>query len=275
MMKIIKALLKALLLVFIAGNLQAQINIGITASPNFRELGGIEINDGKTIREGLIFRSGSFSNLSDLDAQKLKATGLNTIIDFRSDFEIEREPDFIPESMSVNWIHAPIGSLDQSGMGKFMQVLTKEDFQQEDVDQLMIEANLGFVEYIQDFKPLFDLIQEEDAVVLFHCSAGKDRTGLASALFLHALGADWDTIMEDFLRSNEAVEKTDLSKMAMYGIPEDRAKALMGVKAVYLESAWSAIEEKYGSADALLAQEFGIGQEEKEFLRSKYLEKRD
>lgn len=274
-MKKINYLLYSLSLILLSGSLSAQINVGIEASPNFRELGGIPINAEKIVKEGVIFRSGSFSNLEDLDAQKFKGTGLNTIIDFRSDFEIEREPDFIPENMEINWIHAPIGSLDRSGMGKFMQVLTKEDFKPEDVDQLMIEANKGFVSSIQDFRPLFDYAQKENSVVLFHCSAGKDRTGLASSLFLHALGADWDTILEDFLRSNEAVEKTDLSKMSMYGIPEDRAKALMGVKAEYLESAWKAIEEKYGSVDSLLEKEFGLGPEEKEYLISKYLVNRD
>lgn len=266
-----KQLFMGIFLTCISGEILAQINVGITNSPNFRELGGIEIEEGKVIKEGLIFRSGSFSHLENADLIKFKATELNTIIDFRSDFEIEREPDFLPEDMEIQWIHAPIGSLDQEGMGKFMQVLTKKDFKPEDVDDLMIAANKGFVSSIQDFKPLFEQTMKENAIILFHCSAGKDRTGLASSLFLHALGADWDIIMEDFLRSNEAVEKTDLSKMSMYGIPEDRAKALMGVKATYLESAWAAIEEKYGTVDALLAKEFGIGPEEKVLLRNKYL----
>jgi protein-tyrosine phosphatase len=249
----------------------AQINVGIESSPNFRDLGGIEVSDGYILKEGLMYRSGSFTNLSGSDAVKFKNTGLNTVIDFRSDFEIEREPDFIPEDMGINWIHAPIGSMDQSSMGEFMKVLMKDDFTAEDVDNLMIEANKGFVASIQDFKPLFDQALEEGNVILFHCSAGKDRTGLASSLFLSALGADWDTIIKDFLRSNEAVEKTDLSKLSMYGIPEERGKVLMGVKSTYLESAWEEIHKNYGSVDNLLEKEFGIGASEKERLRQLYL----
>jgi len=257
------------LLVF--GEVIAQKNLGLAGSPNFRELGGLETNSGKVIKDGLLYRSGSFSNLNEEDQKLFSSTGINTVVDFRSAFEIEREPDYLPKSMNLNWVNAPIGSLDQKGMMQFMQVLNKPDFKPEDIDMLMIQANLGFVDYIADFKPFFDLIQKPESVVLFHCSAGKDRTGLASSLLLHILGFEWELIMKDFLTSNDAVSKTDLSKMKMYGIPEDRAAQLMGVKSEYLTASWEAIVEKYGSVDSMLEQVFGIGELEKVQIRNKYL----
>lgn len=251
--------------------LHAQINLGLTSSPNFRELGGIEINDSLKVKSGKIHRSGSFSNLQPEELEKIRQTNLQTIIDFRSDFEIKRDPDHIPSGMKVNWINAPIGNLDEKGMAKFSQILMSPDFKEEDLDMLMMEVNRGFVQNIRDFKPLFNALENEDAVLLFHCSAGKDRTGLASSLILHALGADWETIMEDYLRSNEAVGKIDLKKMEAYGIPKDRAKVLMGVKEEYLVAAWDEIEEIYGNADNLLEREFGIDEKMKINLRSQYL----
>jgi protein-tyrosine phosphatase len=92
-------------------------------------------------------------------------------------------------------------------------------------------------------------------------------------LILHILGADWDTILADFLRSNEARDKMDTSKLEMFGIPADRAKLLGGVEAEYLQAAWAEIEQKYGSVDTMLEEVFGIGKKEKKALRKKYLER--
>lgn len=265
-----KNYITTLMLVLVCGalDLQAQVNLEITSSPNFRELGGLKINDSLRIKTGKLYRSGSFSNLQEDELEKLRQTKLQTIIDFRSDFEIQRDPDHIPSGMEVEWINSPIGNLDGKGMAKFSQVLMSPEFDEESVDELMIEANRGFVQNIKDFQPLFNALENEDAIVLFHCSAGKDRTGFASSLLLHALGADWDIIMEDFLRSNEAVEKTDLSKMEAYGIPKERVKVIMGVKPEYLLAAWDEIEKKYGDADTMLEKELGINEAKKERLRN-------
>lgn len=249
----------------------AQSNLGMQTSPNFRELGGLTNKEGLSIKEGLVYRSGSFGHLSQEDQTILANTGINTAIDFRSDFEIAREPDFFPQGMEVNYINAPISNLDQNGMSQFMQVLTKPDFKEEDVDLLMIKANLGFAENIKDFKPLFDQLLAPETIVLFHCTAGKDRTGLASSLLLHVLGFDRVAIFEDFMVSNEAVSKIDHSKMKSYGIPEDRSIVLMGVKEVYLETAWKSLEEKYGTIDGMMLEVFGIGEPEKIQLKTKYL----
>lgn len=186
----------------------AQKNLGLEASPNFRELGGIETADGKILKDHLIYRSGSFSNLPEEDKEKLAKTGITTVIDFRSDYEIKREPDDIPASLDAEWINSPIGNIDPKSMQQFMKALTGPSFSTDQVDSLMIAANKGFVDNITDFKPLFDHLLEKDEVVLFHCSAGKDRTGFASSLLLYTLGADWDTIMADYLRSNEADRKS-------------------------------------------------------------------
>ncbi len=252
---------------------QAQKNLGMENSPNFRELGGLQINGKYQVKEDMLYRSGSFSHLPESDEQKLMATSINRIVDFRSSFEIEREPDHIPAAMGAEYVPCQIGSLDPNAMGGFMKVLSGKDFKRSQVDSLMIMANQGFVGSITDYTPLFKTIQEKESVVLFHCTAGKDRTGLASSLILHILGADWDTIMADFLRSNEALAKMDTKKLEMYGIPADRAKLLGGVEPEYLEAAWAGITEKYGSVDEMLEQEFGIGEKEKKALRKKYLEK--
>ena len=251
-----------------------QRNIGLQSSPNFRELGGMNISGDAKIKEGMIYRSGSFSDLDDADAEKLKETGIKTIVDFRSEHEIEKEPDFIPESMGIDWINAPIGNINPEKLGKFAEVLMSPEFNEAAVEQLMIDINVGFIENIADFKPMFDVLLEEEEPVLFHCTAGKDRTGLASSLLLHALGADWDTILEDFMLSNEAVDKLDKKKSNAYGLPQDRIDMLMGVRSSYLESAWETAIQTHGSIDSMLENELGIGEKEKNKLRKKFLVKK-
>lgn len=272
-MKTLKLVLSAAAMLS-AASVYGQKNLGLEASPNFRELGGIQIDDQYTIKDDMLYRSGSFSHLPEGDIEKLEQTSINTVVDFRSDFEIESEPDDIPASLHAEQVSAQIGSLDPNTMKMFMKVLMDSDFSEAKMDSLMVMANQGFVENIHDFKPLFDHLLEKDAVILFHCTAGKDRTGLASSMILHALGADWDTIMADYLRSNEAAQKIDTSKLEMYGIPKDRAQYMGGVKATYLKAAWAGIEEKYGSMDAMMEQEFGIGEKEKKQLKKKYLSKK-
>ncbi|MDR7131786.1 protein-tyrosine phosphatase [Algoriphagus sp. 4150] len=251
----------------------AQKNLGLESSPNFRELGGISVGNEYRIKEDMIYRSGSFSNLPDSDKEKFAETGINTVVDFRSEFEIKREPDDIPASLEANYVGSQIGEMDQKAMGQFMKVLNNDDFRTESLDSLMVEANKGFVTNISDYMPFFESLRRPDAVVLFHCSAGKDRTGLASSLFLHILGADWDTILADYMRSNEAVQKLDEDKLSMYGIPKDRAQYLMGVRPEYLEAAWTEIQREFGSVDAMLEKEFGIGEKEKAEIKAKYLTK--
>jgi len=166
-----------------------------------------------------------------------------------------------------------IGSINEKQMGGFMKVLLAPKYSETVLDSLMISASNGFTNHIKDFKPFFDEIAKDKSVVLFHCTAGKDRTGLASALFLHILDVSDEEIMKDYLRSNEAIAKTDLDKYKTYGISEERMALLMGVKAPYLEVSWNNIIKKYGSIDKMLATEFGITENVKNEIKKKYLVK--
>jgi protein-tyrosine phosphatase len=202
---------------------------------------------------------------------KFRETGIVTIIDLRSDWEVEREPDAYPVDMGITRIHSSIGSMDQSGMMEFMTALADPNFNEEKADELMIKANLGFANSLADFKPIFDQMLEGEAI-LFHCSAGKDRTGLASAMILHILGADMETIKADFLRSNENIPKREANAGSAWGIPDDKIGLLAGVKEPYLFAALSAIEEKYGSLGKALEQEIGLTDEKIQVIRKLYLE---
>lgn len=243
------------------------------SSPNFRELSGIINNENKTLKKGLIYRSGSFSNFSENEKNIFKSLKINTIVDFRSDFEIEREPDYIPKNQTIDIKNAPIGSLaNKKAMQDFMKVLNAPNFNKSSADSLMIAANRNFIKNIKDFKPFFNVIKDDNnRVVLFHCSAGKDRTGMAASLFLHILDVPFDIILKDYLKSNKAAKKIDEKKLAMYGVPIENIKMLMGVKESYLKAGWNEIIKKYGSVDKMLLTEFGIDAKTKQKIKNRYL----
>lgn len=247
----------------------AQQNVNIEGSPNFRSLSGISNKEGKKIKEKIIYRSGNFPKLSENDITIFNSLNINTIVDFRNDDEISKDPDFIPQGQKIVTKRAMIGSIDPKSMGRFMEVLKNPDFKSSDVDSLLVNANRNFVENIHDFKPFFDAISQENTVVLFHCSAGKDRTGIASSLLLHILDVPKEEIMLDYLHSNEAASKIKINSFG--GVPQERMAMLMGVKATWLEAAWDGIIKKYGSIDSMLFKEFGIDQKIKQKIKNKYL----
>lgn len=252
-------------------NLLAQKNLGLEGSLNFRELGGIKIQDSLEIKPNMLFRSGTISRLSQSDLSKFAETKIETVIDLRSQFEIEKDPDHYPESLQIKRIHSPIGSIGEEGMLAFMTALKDPNFDEKKADQLMIMANKNMVANIKDFGSIIERMKNGERI-LFHCSAGKDRTGLAGAIVLHILGADMATIFEDFLRSNENRLKAKENSDNTFGIPSEKIALLSGVKSSYLEAALFEIEHKYGSMDNMLLEEFGLDELTKSKIRRHYLQ---
>ncbi|MBD0723702.1 hypothetical protein B6A10_00755 [Flavobacterium sp. L1I52] len=250
--------------------MNAQQKLLFQDSPNFRTFSGVVNAEGKKIKP-VIYRSGSFSNLNEEEKKAFRDLHINTIVDFRNDYEIAREPDYVPAENHITVKNAPIGNVGVKSMQGFMKAMAKPDFGEKQADSLMIEANKTFVANITDFKPFFESLKEDKSVVLFHCSAGKDRTGFAASMFLHILDVPREEIFNDYLKSNEAIQYIDEQKLAGYGIPTDKMKLLMGVKASYLNAAWNEVEAKYGSVDNMLLKEFGIDAQAKQLIKDKYL----
>ncbi|MGM5629596.1 tyrosine-protein phosphatase [Apibacter raozihei] len=228
---------------------------------NFRDLGGLKSCDGKYIKWGYFFRSDDLYNLTEDDLNYLSGIPITTVVDFRCEEECNLLPDRIPESVKnyINLIIDP-GSLQAFGRSK----LTSE----QDVIDAMKHLYRLFVtepEYIETYRKFFDLIQhDENLPLLFHCSAGKDRTGLAAALLLSALNIPRETILEDYMASNEYLagkyqslfEKNPANKFLYTTLPE------------YLESALDEVEKKYGSVKTFLIDEMKVNIHE---LQQKYL----
>ena len=267
-----------------------QQSIGLESVGNARELGGYAIGN-RHIRRGLLLRSGRLGGVSDRDIQILSEKyRLGAVADLRMTVEQEERPDR-PIPGAVHYA-LPVMEFVAEGlspdMAAFMDDRTDRVVWIQNAvdfgflnDQFYIDflrPELGRTAWRKFFQILLDL--PEDRAVLWHCTDGKDRTGVAAMLLLSALGADRDLIMRDYLLTNAFnAEKLQAGREALSGIPlsQERRDIYLfttagGVFARFLENAIADLESAYGSVTGYLTEELGVGPAEQDLLCRKYLE---
>ncbi len=222
---------------------------------NFRDLGGYKTKEGKFIKWGQIFRSGNLSELTSADVTYLTSLPLKTIIDFRTEEEKTQAPDIVPSTVTKR-LEYSVESGNTSTIQDFIDKMLAGEY--EYVRQTMIESNAAFVDTYQEvFKSFFAAISEEGNLpVVFHCTAGKDRAGFASAMFLSALGVERETIINDYLLTNTLLGASLEESIQKYG-DENIGKAMYYANSVQLEyigNAFDTIEAEYGTVENYLTQ---------------------
>lgn len=261
--------------------------IQLAGVKNFRDIGGYKTTDGGVIRWGKLFRSGHLSDMTDACGMEMLARDIETVVDFRSEPEKQRHPvhwtsmwapTYVPQPIGGNaaaWVHAlfeRIGQDEDGGVegvyGQFIRAFR-------DIPTKNVEGLAGFFQTILGAK--------DNSAVLYHCTAGKDRTGIASALLLKILGVDEATIMEDFLTTNRAVDLEAgkqqmvefLSVKAGKPVSPEAVMPMVGVDAPFLEATWAVIDEDYGSFDAYVRDGLGLTDDAVATLRGRYVARGD
>ena len=221
---------------------------------NFRDMGGYSTADGKTVKWGKVFRSDEMGRLTTADLDYLNNIPLLTVVDFRSKYEIEAAPDKVPASV-VNTYELMINPGNHSGIGDI------DKLSEANGEEFMKEMNRAMVSdpaIIDTYKTFFALLQDEKQIpLIFHCTAGKDRTGLGAALFLASLGVDEKTIFEDYLLSNQLLE----AKYKSYTDSLPQLKPLFEVRPQYLRAAFDTIKENHGSIEKYLRDALDVDTE--------------
>ncbi len=255
-----------------------QRRLDLEGAPNIRDLGGYETLDGSTTRWGRIFRAGRLSALTPRDKAQLQKFNLRVICDFR------REDEYLKDVTDLgDFAEAAIHNLAISP-GDHTQSIAMSDFQSVNGEQMfewmvLINRELA-LKQTHTYRRMFELLMaNEEGAFLFHCSAGKDRTGFAAALILSALDVPRETIMEDYLLTAQYYPpKGELEYLASKytertsDVDLSAFQALMDTREEYLTAAFNAIEEHYDSVDDYLKAELGIGKRQREALKSRYLE---
>ncbi|MCC8146505.1 MAG: tyrosine-protein phosphatase [Bacteroidales bacterium] len=212
---------------------------------NFRDLGGYPTADGRMVKWNTVFRADDLGTLTENDLEYLAGIPLVSIVDFRGAIEMEKAPDLIPVSVKevYNYSIMP-GNMDVTQMQVLSETIPMEKLMEKVYTLLVTDP-----EIIDQYRKFFALLQNsENTPLLFHCSAGKDRTGMAAALFLLSLGVDEETVIEDYLLSNKYVEAKYAPMVAQY----PQYKPAFIVDRNFIEIALNQIKTDHGSVENYL-----------------------
>lgn len=246
---------------------------------NFRDLGGYRVQDGRRIKYGMLFRSGTLDELTDKDGQYLASRGVEHILDYRDADEVRQKPDVIWQNAHYNNVPAnPMVSDVNANLDKLtidtLESFNPADFMSELYDRLPFNnpAYRYLVELLEQPNN-----QEGNQGIVQHCAVGKDRTGVGSALALFILGADSDTVMEDYLITEttlapykEKMLQHLASKLNKTGV--ERFSYVLSAKPEFLARSLTAIHNHYQNIDNWLEHEFGLTAQKRRQIQDKYLE---
>ncbi len=244
----------------------ADRSLHLASAPNFRDAGGYRTTDGSWVRMGVAYRSGDLSRLTDQDLAKLRRLGVREVFDLRTPAEQQSAPDRVPAGATVVAANvlgaADTGAFDVTTPQAAVQVMI-------DAERTMVSSGSARAAYRS---VLTALVERDDEGVLFHCTAGKDRTGWASAALLTALGVPRESVEADYLASNTYRAAENAAALAQLP-PAYQAvyKPLLDVRAEYLNAGFDEVRREFGSFDAYLKSGLGLDQRDLRDLRSQLL----
>ena len=235
---------------------EATRRVPLEGAYNFRETGGYPTLDHRWVRSGLVFRTDHLNELTDPDLDTLETIGIRSVYDFRLNNEVERQPSRLPDALTP----VQLGFADLGIDGAIIDVvrdmlsgkapLPEANFWDENYLSLLDLVRPMFVEL---FKALAN---PATLPAVFHCTGGKDRTGLANAMLLSVLGVDQAVVIDDFLLTNLYRTPFRIASLApglrAAGVDVSAAVPIIGVCRSALMAALAHLETRYGGVEAYL-----------------------
>jgi protein-tyrosine phosphatase len=250
--------------------------IALPGAVNLRDFGGYQTADERLVQRGRLFRSGSLAHLTGEGQRAFADLGVALICDLRCPDEQSDEPTPFPPH-APRRLEIPI----DPGSAVAMRAQLRET-------TVALQARIDFMvginrelarDHADDYARMFEgLLELEEGAFLVHCAAGKDRTGFACALILHALGVPEQTVLEDYLLTNQVMDFDGYMVprlLARYGAStpdRDAVMALAGVRPEYLRAAYAAIEAEFENVEHYVEKAVGLDAAARELLRRRLLE---
>ncbi|MBC1557606.1 tyrosine-protein phosphatase [Listeria booriae] len=243
---------------------------------NFRDLGGYVNTAGKTVKWGKLYRSSLLTNITEKDKDTLEKLGVSWICDLRSTSEIAAKPT--PALAHIKNRHIPIGTAKNEST-ESQKIDIPDDHRV--YEPLMGESYRVFVQSKDGFREIFnDIIEKEEVPFLFHCTAGKDRTGVLGALLLKLLDIPENTILADYELTNQYADNilgemqglVNAFSSSEKKIDLENFRPMAEARPAYLEIAFDEMQKEYGSVDAYLEKGIGITPSEKAKFQTMMLE---
>lgn len=249
---------------------------------NLRDVGGHVTTSGVPVRTGVLFRSGHLDHADESEFVSFAGLGLGTVFDLRTLGERELLPGRVPDGVRV--LHLDVLADADSSLSAHLVDLFTDTAAAEAVlrsgdirtHYLGTYRNLVLLDSARAaYRSMFSELAERDDVALFHCTAGKDRTGWAAAALLWLLGVDGDSITEDYLRSNEPVVaafRPLIDQFASVGGDPELLIPAFRVEAEYLDASRDAVTSHFGSIEGYFDDGLGLGADVRERLRERFLD---
>ena len=243
---------------------------------NFRDIGGLKTTDGKQVKWGMIFRSDNLSKLRRNEFAKFKSLGIQTVIDLRTITEIKGNEDNLPTD--VKYMHLSTVADGGDLIATMRKKVLNGEISEAEAQQLMLNLYYDIIDNKEALRKTILEVLNSNAPIVYHCSAGKDRTGVITALILSILNVDRDTIIKEYLLSNyyrriklEKIEaKVKLAKIIKPGLNTKVVETFMSVDDQYINAVFNSIDVKYGGIDAFIKNELNISDAQRAYFIKKF-----
>jgi len=246
---------------------------------NFRDLGGYAAADGAQVKWGVLYRSGNLAKAKSVDLKRLESLNIHTVIDFRSDLEREKDPNRLPASNNIKTRSLPILDPSTSSWSKELRAAIQTNKLQyfDPLEKMGEWYQVLAVENVDQYKCFIHaVLKAQGAPVLWHCTAGKDRAGLAAAILLRLLGVYQDVVVKDYLLSAKYADQRKslilLLRLTRGKEVAENVQMFMRVQKEWIEAAFRAIDLHWGSFETYSHDALELSGEQINQLRHNLLE---
>ncbi|WP_313985509.1 tyrosine-protein phosphatase [uncultured Solobacterium sp.] len=251
--------------------------LGIEKKRNLRDLGGYKTQNGKHVKKGYFFRSSRLMDFDQAELKILNSLNIKKIYDLRSKEEVKDSPD--PTLKGAEYIHSSAAArADGTEVNFSPAALIAENVYSKECNDEFTHKVYGNLPFSYAYKRMFEDIVAGNVPILFHCSAGKDRTGIAAILILLALGVDEETAMYDYMLTNEYRKeyierfRKDFPLTKLDGELAGMLLAYEGVTYTNADYSLKRIKEKYENYDEYFEKEYNLDKDALQRLRDLYTE---
>jgi protein-tyrosine phosphatase len=239
-------------------------HLNLQGASNFRDLGGYLTRDGRSLRWRRMFRSNHLGHLTLADIDIVRGLGVRSAFDFRG---IEERGDAACGLQEIVVHSLPI---EPTVVASLRAALAAGSLSASVARDIMRESYRNYVRHnTHSFRDLFSRLLEDHAPLVIHCTAGKDRTGFACALILHALDVPDEIIAADYLLTNRFYRRDPASAT---DLPDDVREAIGTVDASFLAAGFDAVRAEYGDLESYFSDGLKLGERERAELKALYLE---